>query len=109
MTQPVYDPALLETFLAELGEPPVPLLVGILPLHSYRNAEFLHNEIPGMRIPNTVRARMRAAEGRAAARAEGVAIASEALAGVRGLPGVRGVYVMPPFGHYEVALEVLGR
>lgn len=109
MTQPVYDPALLETFLAELGEPPVPLLVGILPLHSYRNAEFLHNEVPGMRIPDAVRARMRAAEGRAAARAEGVAIAREALAGVRGLPGVRGVYVMPPFGHYEVALEVLGR
>ena len=109
MTQPVYDPALLETFLTELGEPPVPLLVGILPLHSYRNAEFLHNEVPGMRIPNAVRARMRAAEGRAAARAEGVAIAREALGGVRGLPGVRGVYVMPPFGHYEVALEVLGR
>jgi hypothetical protein len=52
---------------------------------------------------------MRAAEGNAAARAEGVAIAREALAGVRGLPGVRGAYVMPPFGHYEVALEVLGR
>ena len=109
MTQPVYDPSLLETFLAELGEPPVPLLVGILPLHSYRNAEFLHNEVPGMRIPEAVRERMRTAESTAAARAEGVAIAREALTGVRGLPGVRGAYVMPPFGRYELALEVLGR
>lgn len=109
MTQPVYDPTLLEAFLGQLGEPPVPLLVGILPLHSYRNAEFLHNEVPGMRIPGAVRERMRAAAGSAAARAEGVAIAREALAGVRGLPGVRGVYVMPPFARYELALEVLGR
>jgi homocysteine S-methyltransferase len=51
---------------------------------------------------------MRVAEGKEAARAEGVAIAREALAGVRTLPGVRGVYVMPPFGRYELALEVLG-
>ena len=108
MTQPVYDPVLLESFLDELGEPQVPILVGILPLHSYRNAEFLHNEVPGMRIPGSVRERMRAAEGNRAARAEGVAIAREALAGVRSLRGVRGVYVMPPFGRYEVALEVLG-
>lgn len=109
MTQPVYDPSLLETFLDALGEPPIPILVGILPLHSYRNAEFLHNEVPGMRIPAAVRERMRAAGGKDAARAEGVAIAREALAGVRKLPGIRGAYVMPPFGHYEVALEVLGR
>ncbi len=108
MTQPVYDPLLLESFLDELGEPQVPILVGILPLHSYRNAEFLHNEVPGMRIPEPVRERMRAAEGQRASRAEGVAIAREALAGVRSLRGVRGVYVMPPFGRYELALEVLG-
>jgi methionine synthase I (cobalamin-dependent)/5,10-methylenetetrahydrofolate reductase len=107
MTQPVYDAGLLESFLERLGEPPVPLLVGILPLYSYRNAEFLHNEIPGMRIPSAVRERMRDAEGKEAARAEGVEIAREALAGVRPLPGVRGVYVMPPFGRYELALEVL--
>jgi homocysteine S-methyltransferase len=108
MTQPVYDRALLEAFLLALGEPPIPILVGILPLHSYRNAEFLHNEVPGMRIPNSVRERMRAPGGKDAARAEGVTIAREALEGVRTLPGVRGAYVMPPFGRYEVALEVLG-
>jgi len=109
MTQPIYDPALLESFLDALGEPPIPILVGILPLHSYRNAEFLHNEVPGMRIPSAVRERMRAAEGKDAARTEGVAIAREALAGVKELPGVRGAYVMPPFGRYELALEVLRR
>ncbi|HJU87404.1 MAG TPA: bifunctional homocysteine S-methyltransferase/methylenetetrahydrofolate reductase [Gemmatimonadota bacterium] len=108
MTQPVYDPLLLESFLDELGDPRIPILVGILPLHSYRNAEFLHNEVPGMRIPEAVRERMRAADGQRAARAEGIAIARDALEGVRGLPGVRGVYVMPPFGRYEIALEVLG-
>lgn len=108
MTQPVYDPALLEAFLLALGESTIPILVGILPLHSYRNAEFLHNEVPGMRIPAPVRERMRAAGGKDAARAEGVAIAREAMEGVRALPGVRGAYVMPPFGRYEVALEVLG-
>ena len=108
MTQPVYDASLLESFLERLGEPPIPLLVGILPLYSYRNAEFLHNEVPGMRIPALVRERMRAAEDQHAARAEGVAIAREALAGVRRLPGVRGAYVMPPFARYELALEVLG-
>ncbi|MGH7567080.1 MAG: bifunctional homocysteine S-methyltransferase/methylenetetrahydrofolate reductase [Gemmatimonadota bacterium] len=109
MTQPVYDPALLESFLDALGEPQIPILVGILPLHSYRNAEFLHNEVPGMRIPSAVRERMRAAEGKDAARTAGVAIAREALAGVRKLPGVRGAYVMPPFARYELALEVLRR
>lgn len=109
MTQPIYDPALLESFLDALGEPPIPILVGILPLHSYRNAEFLHNEVPGMRIPSAVRERMCAAEGKDAARTEGVAIAREALAGVKELPGVRGAYVMPPFGRYELALEVLRR
>lgn len=108
MTQPVYDATLLESFLERLGEPPIPILVGILPLYSFRNAEFLHNEVPGMRIPAAVRERMRVAEGRESARAEGVAIAREALVGVRGLPGVRGAYVMPPFGRYELALEVLG-
>lgn len=108
MTQPVYDASLLDSFLERVGGPPIPFLVGILPLYSYRNAEFLHNEVPGMRIPPAVRERMRKAVGKEAARAEGVAIAREALAGVRALPGVRGAYVMPPFGRYELAIEVLG-
>ena len=81
--------------------------MGILPLYSYRNAEFLHNEVPGMRVPDPVRERMRLATGKDEARREGIAIAREALSGVRGLPSVAGAYVMPPFGRYELAVEVL--
>lgn len=106
MTQPVFDPRLLERFLDSLGGS-VPLLVGILPLYSYRNAEFLHNEVPGMHVPEAIRERMRGAVSKEAARSEGVAIATEALEGIRGMPGVSGVYLMPPFGRYDLALEVL--
>ena len=107
MTQPVFDPRILERFLDELGTSPIPLLVGILPLYSYRNAEFLHNEVPGMRVPDPVRERMRLATGKDEARREGIAIAREALSGVRGLRSVAGAYVMPPFGRYDLAVEVL--
>ena len=107
MTQPVFDARLLETFLDELGETPIPILAGILPLYSYRNAEFLHNEVPGMQIPEAVRERMRRAGGKEGARREGVAIAREALAGVRETRGVAGAYVMPPFGRYDMAVDVL--
>ena len=58
-TQPVYDLEQLDAFLARLGPVPVPLVVGILPLHSFRHAEFLHNEVPGITIPDAVRARLR--------------------------------------------------
>ncbi|MFN2383037.1 MAG: bifunctional homocysteine S-methyltransferase/methylenetetrahydrofolate reductase [Gemmatimonadota bacterium] len=108
MTQPVFDPRHLENFLRALGEPPVPVLVGVLPLYSYRNAEFLHNEVPGMNIPEPVRERMRVVGSASAALAEGVAIARDALDGVRSLTGVAGAYVMPPFGRYDLALRVLG-
>lgn len=107
MTQPVFDSLLMESFLSRLGSPPLPILVGILPLHSFRNAEFLHNEIPGMRIPQSVRERMGRASSRQEARNLGIDIAREALAGVKGLDGVAGAYVMPPFGKYDTAVEVL--
>jgi homocysteine S-methyltransferase len=83
------------------------LLVGILPLFSHRNAEFLHNEVPGMTIPEPVRRRMERAPGAEEAQAEGVRIAREVLDAVRHFPGVRGAYMMPPFGRYELALRVL--
>ncbi|HET9582063.1 MAG TPA: bifunctional homocysteine S-methyltransferase/methylenetetrahydrofolate reductase [Gemmatimonadota bacterium] len=107
MSQPVFDAGELARFLADLGAPSVPVLAGILPLHSYRNAEFLHNEVPGMRIPEEIRERMRRVPGRRAAAAEGVRIAREALAAVLEVEGVHGAYLMPPFGRYEMALEVL--
>jgi methionine synthase / methylenetetrahydrofolate reductase(NADPH) len=105
MTQPVYDPVVLERFLADATPLGLPVLVGILPLASHRNAEFLHNEVPGMQIPDDVRARMKAAGSGPAARREGVKIAREMLAAVR--HRVAGAYVMPPLGRYEMALEVV--
>jgi homocysteine S-methyltransferase len=102
-TQPVYDLDQLETFLARLGRVPVPLVVGILPLHSFRHAEFLHNEVPGITVPDAVRARLREA-GDHALRV-GVDTAQAILADVR--RRYAGVYLMPSFGRFEVVAEVL--
>lgn len=105
MTQPVYDPEVLDRFLDDVRPLGIPVLVGLLPLASYRNAEFLHNEVPGMSIPEPIRERMRRAGGGPEGRAEGVRIAREMLASVA--DRVDGAYVMPPFGRYELALEVI--
>jgi homocysteine S-methyltransferase len=105
MTQPVYDAKVLDRFLADVAPLGLPVLVGLLPLASYRNAEFLHNEVPGMQVPQEVRDRMRKAGTGAAARKEGVAIAREMLASVR--DRVAGAYIMPPLERYELALEVV--
>ncbi len=105
MTQPVYDPEVLLRFLADVEPLGLPILVGLLPLASYRNAEFLHNEVPGMQVPEHVRERMRKAGSGASGRKEGVAIAREMLAAVR--DKVAGAYIMPPLEKYELALEVI--
>lgn len=105
MTQPVYDPRVLEKFLEDIAPLGLPVLVGLLPLASYRNAEFLHNEVPGMQVPEAVRERMRRASPGPLARKEGVLIAREMLAAVR--HKVKGAYVMPPMERYELALDVI--
>jgi methionine synthase / methylenetetrahydrofolate reductase(NADPH) len=105
MTQPVYDPAVLMKFLDDIAPLGLPVLVGLLPLASYRNAEFLHNEVPGMQVPEHIRERMRKAGTGPQARKEGVAIAREMLAAVKGR--VAGAYIMPPLEKYELALEVV--
>jgi homocysteine S-methyltransferase len=105
MTQPVYDPAVLDRFLTDARPLGVPVLVGLLPLASYRNAEFLHNEVPGMSIPADIRERMRKAGSGPEARDEGVRIAREMLDAVK--DRVEGAYIMPPFGRYELALRVI--
>jgi homocysteine S-methyltransferase len=107
MTQPVFDVRQMEVFLARTEGFGVPIIAGIWPLVSLRNAEFLANEVPGVTVPDATLARMRRAseKGKAAALAEGVAIAREMLAAVRG--SVRGVQVAAPLGKVEVALEVL--
>lgn len=105
MTQPVYNPVILEKFLDDIAPLDLPVLVGLLPLASHRNAEFLHNEVPGMQIPEEIRERMRKAGSGPAARKEGVAIAREMLTAVR--HRVAGAYIMPPLERYELALEVV--
>ncbi|MFP4600981.1 MAG: bifunctional homocysteine S-methyltransferase/methylenetetrahydrofolate reductase [Persicimonas sp.] len=105
MTQPVYDHTVLERFLTDIEHLDLPVLVGLLPLASHRNAEFLHNEVPGMAVPDDIRKRMEAAGSGPSARAEGVAIAQETLELVK--DQVVGAYIMPPFGRYVAALEIL--
>lgn len=102
LTQPLYDPADLEKFVA-LAKPTIPLLVGVLPLRNARHAQFIHNEVPGMAIPEAIRERMTRAADKGPE--EGVAIAREFLQAVR--PVVAGTYLMPPFNKFEMAVEVL--
>lgn len=103
MTQPVYDADLFARVLARIGPITAPILMGVMPLHSYRNAEFVHNELPGVDVPEAVLARMRAAG--AEGLAEGTAIARELLDACAHL--VSGVYIMPAFGRYEPAADLV--
>jgi homocysteine S-methyltransferase len=108
ITQPVFDPAQLEAFLRQIEGFRIPIVAGIWPLVSLRNAEFLANEVPGVTVPAGVIARMRSAQdrGKEASIAEGVAIAREMLATVR--PMVQGAQVSAPFGKVPIALDVFG-
>ncbi len=104
-TQPIYDLEQLDAFLAAAGSRlPIPIVVGILPLHSARHAEFLHNEVPGITIPDGIRARLREA-GDHALRV-GIETAQTILAEVR-RRRYAGAYLMPSFGRFEVVAEVL--
>jgi homocysteine S-methyltransferase len=102
-TQPVYELGALDRFLERAGGSPVPVLVGVLPLHSSRHAEFLHNEVPGITIPDSVRARMREA-GDKGVRA-GLEMAQALVRDIRAR--YAGAYLMPSFGRYEVVAEVV--
>ena len=107
-SQPAYDPLLLEQFLAEIADfPRIPFFVGILPLASAKNADFLHNEVPGMQIPSDIRARMHKASTREEQKKEGMRIAAETLRHARSLDQISGAYIFPPFGRYSAVLEVL--
>ena len=103
-TQPLYDPARLDEMLERTRHLDIPLLPGILPLVSERNCEYLHNEVPGIVIPEAIRERMRGKEKEAGVR-EGLAIAREFIASVRDRVG--GFYIIPPFGRYEIAVELV--
>jgi homocysteine S-methyltransferase len=104
LTQPVFDHEKLLTALQK-AKIATPIFAGILPLASYRNAEFFQNEVPGMDVPPQVMERMRLAseKGKEQAMQEGIAIARESLLAVA--PHVQGAYIMPPLGKVEMAVE----
>jgi methionine synthase / methylenetetrahydrofolate reductase(NADPH) len=106
-TQPVFDLDQLDQFLARVESFRVPIIAGIWPLVSLRNAEFLANEVPGVSVPKSVLDRMKAASarGKEAALAEGVRISQEMITAV--LDRTQGVQVAAPLGRVAVALEVL--
>jgi methionine synthase / methylenetetrahydrofolate reductase(NADPH) len=105
MTQPVFEFKTWTDFLAiyerKYGPIEIPILLGVLPLQSTRHAEFLHNEVPGIRLTELARERMRLAGNQG--RAEGVKLAQELILQAR--DSVHGIYIMPSFGRYEVAAE----
>ena len=107
MTQPGFDPETLERFLDDIEGINVPVLLGIWPLASYRNAEFLNNEVPGIHIPKEIMEKMRAAGKGEKAREQGIEIAAQMIEAFR--DRVQGIYIMPPFGRLELALRLLER
>ena len=106
ITQPVFDAEQLRSFLRRVEHVRIPVVAGIWPLVSYRNAEFLHNEVPGVSVTPEIMERMRAASerGKEQARDEGLQIARESLVAVRDM--IQGVQVSAPFNNVKYALEV---
>jgi homocysteine S-methyltransferase len=107
MTQPVYEAETFERFLKAFQglRQKIPLLIGICPLASLRNAQFLHTEVPGMQIPESVLKRMGQFESTDDQRKVGIEIAREALKLFKA--DVQGTYVMPPFNRADTAIAVV--
>jgi homocysteine S-methyltransferase len=107
MTQPIYESHVLGEFVqqyeARHGELTIPIIMSVMPLHNDRNAEFLHNEVPGMVIPEALRDRMRRA-GKQGAQ-EGLKIALELIFQL--CDKIQGIYIMPQFERYHVAAEII--
>jgi len=106
ITQPVFDTEQLRVFLDRISHVRIPIVAGIWPLVSYRNAEFMHNEVPGVNVTADILERMRIAsdKGKEEAREEGIRIARESLLEVRDV--IQGVQVSAPFGNVKYALQV---
>lgn len=103
MTQPVYDHELIAAIAEATRHLEVPIFIGIMPLASGRNAEYLHNEVPGIQLSDEVRARMSGLEG-PEGRAMGVSIAKELLD--TAMEHFNGIYFMTPFMFYEMTAEL---
>lgn len=105
MTQPVFDIGQLLDFLKKIEHVRIPIIAGIWPLVSLRNAEFMNNEVPGISVPEVIMERMRSAESKEAALREGIAVAREMVQQVK--DHVEGVQVSAPFGKIRYALDVI--
>ena len=107
MTQPIFDPETLESFLEQVHAWKIPVLAGIWPFLNLRNAEFLANEVPGVTVPEEIVDRMRKAQasGDEEAMDQGVRIAVEMIKAVR--PLVQGFHLSAPSRRVDVALRVL--
>ncbi len=105
ITQPVFDPALLERFMRRIEPLGLPLLCGIWPLVSYRNAEFMNNEVPGATVPPDILERMRRTTTQEEGFREGVAIAKETYERLK--PDVAGVQLSAPLGRIEGIFSIL--
>ncbi len=104
VTQPIFDPRLLEDFLARIAQFRIPVIAGVWPLASLRNAEFMKNDLR-IPMPEEIMLRMAQADTPETARDEGIKIAREILEAVR--PMVQGVQVSAPFGRFDAAAEVI--
>ncbi|MEJ5224975.1 MAG: methylenetetrahydrofolate reductase, partial [Anaerolineales bacterium] len=107
LTQPIFNPdqaqAFLKRYADEFGPLEKPVLVGIIPLFSTRHANFLHHEVPGISIPEEIRARMEKAGDQGAR--EGIRIATELVAHIK--TWGQGLYIMPQFNRYDVVAEIV--
>ena len=105
LTRPIFDVAAFERVHHRIAAAGLPIVAGIFPFDSLRNAEFMANEVPGVRVPDSIMERMRRADGAAAAAAEGIAVARETASALRG--AVQGVQVSTSSGNIEAALGVI--
>lgn len=107
-SQPVYDIEMLERFLKRIEHvKPIPFFVGVLPLASYKNAEFFNENVPGMQVPPHIMKRMAVGATKEEQREEGIRIAAEILKEAKNFTAVKGAYIFPPFGRYERILDVI--
>jgi homocysteine S-methyltransferase len=105
VTRPVFDLSGFERVLKQIESARLPIIAGVFPFDSARNAEFVANEVPGVRVPDGLMDRMRRADGQDSAAAEGIAIAREIAAGLR--HAVQGIQVSTQTGNIDAALAVL--
>jgi len=107
-SQPIFDPDVLTKFFDRIKDINIRFMLGIIPLRTVRHAEFLHFEVPGMTIPEWVRTEMKnAGSEKDAATEKGIELAVDMLSAVR--DRIDGVYLMPPFKKYDIAIRILER